>query len=222
MVKKGLIFDIDGVLVDVQRSFVEATKKTIYDFSNKRISSSAIMKMKNTPGFNDDIDLIYAVVKNWKKVGKNERKTRDYVSMRQRFDEIYWGTQKTAGTKKYERHIIRKSTLRRLASKYKLGIVTGRTRRETDWALRGMRAYFKQAAIITSDDTNYRKPSPAPLILARKRLGVKNALYVGDTVNDFLAAKRAKFPYIHIGNSVPSAQKISDVNQLLETVGDKI
>lgn len=222
MEKKGLIFDVDGVLVDVRSSFIEATKKTIYDFSRRHITLLEIMKMKNTPGFNDDLDLIYAVVENRKRIAEKDRQTSKYISIRERFDNIYWGSEENDGTKIYEKYFVRKSTLSKLTKKYKLGIVTGRRRNETDWALRSIRKYFEEDAIITSDDTTHRKPSPIPIIMARDRLRVKTAIYIGDTINDFLAAKRAKLQYINIGNSVSAAQNISDVNLLLDILEVKI
>lgn len=77
----------------------------------------------------------------------------------------------------------------------KLGIVTGRNREETNFALRRFQIdrYFN--AIMTTDETptKFKKPHPYGLWKIAAQLGKKlNYLYVGDLPDDILAAKAAK------------------------------
>jgi HAD superfamily phosphatase len=66
----GIIFDVDGVLVDTRLSYNLAIKKTvehILDMLNmakeiQSVSDSIILKMRRTGGFNNDTDTTYALI----------------------------------------------------------------------------------------------------------------------------------------------------------------
>lgn len=49
--------------------------------------------------------------------------------------------------------------------------------------------------VVAGDDLDKRKPDPAPLLHILTELGVKKALYVGDTHIDAETAERAKVPF---------------------------
>ena len=65
------LFDIDGVLIDVRRSYNLAIKHTV-DFVVKRmtgtscarrlVSDTLLLKFKQTGGFNNEIDMSYAII----------------------------------------------------------------------------------------------------------------------------------------------------------------
>ena len=66
-----LIFDIDGVLIDVKRSYNEAIKKTVCfilkqfkekNKFNKIVTHDIILKFRKSGGFNNDIDTSYAIL----------------------------------------------------------------------------------------------------------------------------------------------------------------
>lgn len=86
-----------------------------------------------------------------------------------------------------------KQTLKFLAKhNYKLGVVSSK---KTDLVTHGLefcgiKDYF--SVVIGSDDVKSHKPDPEGINLAIKLLGGKNALYVGDSVIDIEAGKRAK------------------------------
>ena len=57
------LFDIDGVLVDVRRSYNEAIKKTV-EFVLKRrglVTDALILRLRQSGGFNNDADTSYAI-----------------------------------------------------------------------------------------------------------------------------------------------------------------
>ena len=80
-----------------------------------------------------------------------------------------------------------------LKSRYRLGVVTTRSRAEAEAMLReaGLLSLFD--VIVTRDDTRRLKPHPAPVRLAAQRLGLPTdaLLVVGDTPLDVRAAKAA-------------------------------
>ena len=80
---------------------------------------------------------------------------------------------------------------RRFLPPVKLGIATGRTRGETMVSLRlmGWEDVFPADAIVSEDD-GFLKPDPRVLSLAVEKLGAKRPIYVGDTPDDLLTARR--------------------------------
>ena len=66
----AIIFDIDGVLVDVKKSYDEAIIKTVQFILIKGFNTNVanlpfqdiISKLRNTGGFNNDIDTAYSIV----------------------------------------------------------------------------------------------------------------------------------------------------------------
>jgi HAD superfamily phosphatase len=67
---EAIIFDIDGVLVDVKKSYDEAIIKTVQFILTKSFNTNLanfpfqdmISKLRNTGGFNNDIDTAYSIV----------------------------------------------------------------------------------------------------------------------------------------------------------------
>jgi len=89
--------------------------------------------------------------------------------------------------------------VRELRSQGKLtAIFTGRGRFSTEAILRGMKLADLFDAIVTSDDVDRPKPAPDGLIKILEILNVdaEEAVYVGDTVKDLEAARRASMSSI--------------------------
>lgn len=68
---EAIIFDIDGVLVDVNKSYNQAITKTVENILDKRFNikittdfpfENLISKLRNTGGFNNDIDTAYSII----------------------------------------------------------------------------------------------------------------------------------------------------------------
>src|SRR5580692_12913277 len=81
--------------------------------------------------------------------------------------------------------------LRTLAAEFELGIVTSGNRARVRRQLRefGLADYF--SACVCNEDAAKKKPNPAPLQLALKRLGLapEQCVYVGDTAEDIEMAR---------------------------------
>lgn len=201
---KALLFDMDGVLVDVSNSYRTAIKKTVAYFSGEVISNEKIQEFKNRGGFNNDGDLTEAILlSSGKKINKKEIKKLEIIKQFQRY---YLGND-LGNNKKLqkifdglinnERWLVDKKVLTTLRKKYRLGIVTGRPRREAAYALKraGVSSYFK--CVVTLDETKGReKPDAYPLQCALEQLKVINAIYVGDAIDDYQAATNAGITFI--------------------------
>ena len=62
MKTKAVLFDMDGVLVDVSNSYRLAVKKTAAHFLNREISLDTIQQYKNRGGLNNDWDLTESIL----------------------------------------------------------------------------------------------------------------------------------------------------------------
>jgi N-acetyl-D-muramate 6-phosphate phosphatase len=73
------------------------------------------------------------------------------------------------------------------------GIVTNKPRRFTIPLIESMGLHKRAACVISGDDAPQPKPSPATLLLACEKIGVKpiNCIYVGDAERDIQAGKSA-------------------------------
>ena len=61
--EKLLVFDIDGVLVDVTGSYRQAIKQTAEFFTKKEVTLREIQEYKNKGGFINDWNLTEAIIK---------------------------------------------------------------------------------------------------------------------------------------------------------------
>ena len=110
-----------------------------------------------------------------------------------------------------------------MSKNYKLGIATSRPRQEALFALNnlGLIKFFNERFIIAQEDTKNEKPAPDPLLEAKRRMGAKQPIYVGDSINDVLAAKSAKMPCIFVGTVKLGDINIRNVN-LIKDVKSKL
>jgi len=103
-----------------------------------------------------------------------------------------------------------RSALRMLRRRFELGIVTAGSRGRVRKQLRdfGLREHF--SACVFSEDTQHKKPNPAPLELAltRLRASPEECVYVGDAPADIEMARRAGVRSIGVFGPFPSAGQI--------------
>lgn len=92
--------------------------------------------------------------------------------------------------------IVSKKLLERLNAKFqnKIAIVTGRGKQSTMYSLNRLFDRFNVDASMFLEDKprNLAKPNPKSLIMSINSLGSKYSVYVGDSMEDLLMAKKAK------------------------------
>ena len=88
--------------------------------------------------------------------------------------------------------------LERWSARAELALFTGRTRRELNHTLKGTDAnrIFRRA--VTMDDVKKGKPDPEGLRLLLNGVSPREALYLGDNIDDALSAKRACVPFLGV------------------------
>lgn len=185
-----IIFDVDGVLVDVQGSFHRTTLDTVRFFTGKSATRKELHRWKNQSGFNDDWKLSTAWVRS---LGG----TAGYDEVKSKFMELYWGTG-GKGNVDREKWLLPRASLRRLASRADLALFTGRVRRETHYTLDRcrVREFFRH--IVTVEDVARPKPDPEGLLKILNGRNPSVAIYVGDNVDDAIASQAAGIPFVGI------------------------
>jgi HAD superfamily hydrolase (TIGR01548 family) len=185
-----VIFDVDGVLVDVRGSFHTTVLETVRFFTKKRVTRAELDRWKNKSGFNDDWKLSTAWVQSLG--GKFE-----YDEVKRKFVELYWG-KNGKGNVAREKWLLPRTSLRRLASRSELALFTGRVRAEADYTLDRcrVREFFRH--IITVEDVQRPKPDPEGLLKILNGRDPAKALYLGDNVDDALASRAAQIPFLGI------------------------
>jgi HAD superfamily hydrolase (TIGR01549 family) len=112
--------------------------------------------------------------------------------------------------------------LGRLAQRYRLGLVTSGSAWRVRAQLRTLALTSLFEARVFGDDAPRRKPHPAPLRLALRRMGCRPAacIYVGDTPEDVAMARSARVPVVGvIGHSpVPARLRAARPDALIETL----
>jgi HAD superfamily phosphatase len=185
-----IIFDVDGVLVDVRNTFHRCTIETVRHFTGRRVRRSEIHAWKNRSGFNDDWKLTTAWIN---RLGRRIT----YGEVKRKYMEFYWGRDGD-GYVTGERWLLPVPVLRRLARGAELNLFTGRTRQELEHTLRRFRTgkYFRR--IATMDDVKRQKPHPEGLQSILRGRAPEQALYLGDNVDDAIAARAAGIPFVGV------------------------
>lgn len=186
-----LIFDVDGVLVDVRRSYWLSGLETMRFITGKRVTWAELHKWKSKPGNNDD----WNMVSNW---ATALGRPTTYEEAREAFQQFYWGKNGKSGNVRQEKLVVTARQIERWARRFELNLFTGRTRREFSYTFDRWPATRHFRSVITMDDVKRKKPHPDGLLKILGRRDPRTALYVGDNVDDALAARDAHVPFMAI------------------------
>jgi len=186
-----LIFDVDGVLVDVRGSFWGSALDTMRLLTGKRVSWTELYKWKAKPGNNDDWSMISA----W---ATALGRPTTYEEARAAFQPFYWGTNGKPGNVRKEKILVTPGQIERWARRFELDLFTGRTRQEFSYTFDRWPATPRFRRIVTMDDVKRKKPHPDGLLKILGERDPASALYIGDNIDDALAARAARVPFIAI------------------------
>lgn len=262
------IFDCDGVLIDVSNSYDLAIKKTVNFITSEfasislpQVTTEMIDSLKRTGGFNDEVDVTYALILAGvasKKVGrafsdvvadvaKNADATGivsvegyldmlmiDLKEIKEKlvypakrfestlssvFDEMFYGEGlffklygrqpkffNGQGLIKNDVVLVTKGVLDELHQKFgrKIGIVTGRGQLSAEYSLGKLFAEFdlKNSRFLEDEPREMAKPNPQSLISSIKGMDASHAIFVGDSMEDYIMARQAQdsgFPTLFCG-----------------------
>jgi HAD superfamily hydrolase (TIGR01548 family) len=198
-----LVFDMDGVLVDVTESYRETVVKTVEHFTGKTVSRDSIQDYKNQGGWNNDWLLS-------QKICKDLGVEIPYATIVEYFNYLFLDE----GMIHRERWLPRDGLLDRLGERFEFAIFTGRTTEEAEITLQreGVRDRF---LLVSANDVESEKPAPDGLLKIAAMHPGKKLLYIGDTVDDARSAKAAYVPFIGIAaRNSPRREELVDLLRL--------
>jgi len=166
---EALLFDMDGVLADVQQSQRAAIAATASSFGALVTSAQVAAAIRSGDAAND-----WLVTQQLIEAASCDVSLDDVTA---RYQSLY------LSLRELECLIPSSALLERLAASRALAIVTGRPRAEAQWFLdrAGIASLF--GTVVAMEDAR-PKPDPAPVRLALERLGVRRAWMIGDTPDD--------------------------------------
>ena len=254
----GIIFDCDGVLIDVSNSYDLAIKKTT-DFVVKKfakidesdfVNTQMISGFKDTGGFNDEVDVTYAMILSVIASKKLQKPFSEFIfdvirnsdqrgilsveryldtlkadlsEIRKKlaypgprftsvlssiFDEMFYGSKlyyelykkkpdffDGQGLIENDVVIVNKQLLNSLKKKLdkKPAIVTGRGIISTGYSLKELFEEFdlKNSKFLEDEPRELAKPNPESLISSIKGLDSTCTMFVGDSMEDYIMAKKS-------------------------------
>ncbi len=218
--KKGVIFDVDGVVVDVSQSYHYAIKYTAEHFLGREVSLEEAISIKFSKGINNDWLATLEVIREY----GGEARLEDVIEV---FNRFY------LSLRDKERLLLQREFFERLkAMGYPLGIVTGRPREDLFYLLErfNLSPYFD---FIVDEDSipqeELRKPHPYALHLCVEALDLDGGVYVGDSLADWQMLKDYRrmyakpFEYIHVGERcAPQGVRIASHHDLFQVLQEAL
>jgi len=202
-----IIFDVDGVLIDVTKSYHYSIKDTVSYFTGKEVPKEELLDIKFFFNINNDWDasvagIIYLMsgldLKRFKQMFQPYSNSLDsmyrfanekgiHLPQYNKLIEIFEGFYHRHREK--EKMIFSYDILERINKKADItGVITGRPADDLDYTFRKFNLYKYFDYIITEDDIpspELRKPSSYPLKLFFEKVEYHSPVfYIGDTKAD--------------------------------------
>jgi HAD superfamily hydrolase (TIGR01509 family) len=204
---KAILFDVDGCLINSFESNLDFFQKVMQHFGFSGPTREEYKGMFHLP--------TTEVVKRVTKL-QDEKKVKEIseFALSESFPYESIQPELTKGAKE---------VLLQLSKKYRLGIVTSRTRR---WVfesrdLEKLKDLF--SVVITFEATKKHKPDPEPLVEAAKHLKVRpeECIYVGDAQSDKKAGNSAGMHVIlyakeSLEQAALDTKSFSDIPKIIE------
>jgi HAD superfamily hydrolase (TIGR01548 family) len=220
-----IVFDVDGVLVDVTASYREAIRETVRHFTGDVVSNELIQEFKNQGGWNNDWELSYKFI-------LERGHSVEYNDVVDQFNRVFFGDNGDG-------LILREQWLPAAGffgdleqQKTTFAIFTGRVGYELTPTLNRFAPSVPFDPIVTADDVKNPKPAPDGLHIIKARHAEKAIWYIGDTVDDARAALGAGVPFVGVAaKDSPRHEElvnvlkregafavIHDINELLDLI----
>lgn len=103
-----------------------------------------------------------------------------------------------------------RAVVERMAGRFTLGVVTSGNRERVCRQLRDFRLEGYFTVCVCAEDAAHRKPHPAPLKLALRKLKLapESCIYVGDAPEDIEMARRARVRVFGVCGPFPTAARV--------------
>ncbi|MCS6957355.1 MAG: HAD-IA family hydrolase [Aquificaceae bacterium] len=218
--KKGIVFDVDGVIADVSESYHYAIKHTAEHFLGKEVPIEEVRRIKFLRGINNDWIATLEVIREY----GGDASLDDIIQV---FNSFY------KSLRDKERLLLDRGFFQRLKEMgYSLGIVTGRPREDLLYLFQKHELSPFFDAFVDEDtipQEELRKPHPYALHLCVESLGIDAGVYVGDSLADWQMYKDYRkiyakpFEYVHVGERVvPEGAILSSPEGLFEALQEAL
>ncbi len=197
--RRLLVLDIDGVLIDADRSFMEAVARALAELRPALPWSDGVFRaFKRLGGFNNDFRLCAGALALAEAYGDVDLQPviegtggRGFPALEGRIQALEPSAQTIvqkhyAETIQLERPLVTLAELR--ATGRDLTVLTGRPPEELDLAWRVLG--FELTAVCDAAP-HLRKPEPAGLLQLADAFRAEEILFVGDTIDDARCLRRA-------------------------------
>ncbi len=209
-----LIFDMDGVLVDVSDSYRATIAATVSDFTPHTPSAELIQQYKNEGGWNNDWELSARLIQD---LGNRDVPLPEVVAA---FQSHFLGVD-YGGLILKERWLPTDGLLARLARHHSLAIFTGRPRAELEFTLNRFASDAAWSDLVADGEVPNPKPAPDGLLAIKTRNPGVAQIYVGDTVDDARSARAAGVRFIGIGcGETAELLRAEGAEHVLESVNE--
>lgn len=179
--KKAVLFDLDGTLIDTAMDFIRIIQQMCRD-EGVAVVDADLIRSQVSEGARAMVHLVYPDL---------AKDSQQFLNYRQQFLDIYEqdicvDTQLFKGMD---------SLLKDLEQRQiPWGIVTNKPRYLTELLLKALNLSERCAVLVCPDDVTHTKPDPEPMYLAAKQLDINanEIIYVGDHPRDIDAGRNAQ------------------------------
>lgn len=183
--KPLVIFDMDGVLINTNKSFPVATSKTYNHFTGKELTCEEINEIKYQGGFNSDWDILMHLF-------KEQGFDVTFEEMSKYYMDLYFNGE--TGLIDDETLILTENYLKELSKDYNLAIFTGRDMVTASYTLQkwDIEKYFYPIITFECVGIDHQKPDIKGVEIIKQKVIANDIFYLGDTVDDMICARNAK------------------------------
>ena len=180
--KDTLVFDLDGVLVDVNNSSLNAVKQTYENFTGQTLSYAEIQNIKSQSEIDNNWNLTHHLI-------CSAGFYMPYERIVEEFQKLYWNNGQ--GLINNEELLVDRALLNNLSKKYTLAIFTDRTKQETEFTLDKFKLKQYFSIVISANDLpkDRQKPDTLGLDIIKKELCPLNMYYLSTTTGSVICAK---------------------------------